>query len=61
MNTTIADFVLSNPSNKEESKEDFETSLDFDDVIDAAAPTLVYIKESNIIAWYETESNIGFK
>jgi hypothetical protein len=61
MNTTIADFVLGNPSNSEESKEVFEASLDYDEVLTISSPTLVYIKDSNIIAWYEIQSNIGFK
>ena len=61
MNTTIANFVLSNTSNSTDSREVFEASLDFDEIISVASPTLVYIKNSNIIAWYEIQSNIGFK
>lgn len=61
MQTTIANFVLSNPSNSELSKEEFESSIDYDEVITATSPTLVYVKNSNIIAWYEIQSNTGFK
>ena len=61
MQTTIANFVLSNPSNSDLSKEEFESSIDYDEVITVTSPTLVYVKNSNIIAWYEIQSNIGFK
>ena len=61
MQTTIANFVLSNPSNSDLSKEEFESSIDYDEVITVTSPTLVYVKNSNIIAWYEIQSNTGFK
>lgn len=61
MQTTIANFVLSNPSNSQDSREEFESSIDYDEIVTLTSPTLVYIKDSNIIAWYEIQSNIGYK
>lgn len=58
---TIADFFLSNPSNNTQSKQDFESDLVYDEILTDASPTLVYRKGSNLIAWYEIESNLGYK
>lgn len=61
MQTTIADFVLSNPANQDVDKTTFETGLDFDSIIDDAEPTLVYVKNNIAIAWYERNAMVGFK
>lgn len=61
MQTTIADFVLSNPANQDVNKITFETGLDFDNIVDDAEPTLVYVKNNIAIAWYETNAMVGFK
>jgi hypothetical protein len=61
MQTTIADFVLSNPANQDVDKPAFETGLDFDSIVDDADPTLVYVKNDIAIAWYETVAMLGFK
>jgi len=49
MQTTIADFVLSNPANQDVDKTTFETGLDFDSIITDAEPTLVYVKNRVIL------------
>jgi hypothetical protein len=61
MQTTIADFVLSNPANQDVDKTTFETGLDFDSIITDAEPTLVYVKNNIAIAWYEQNAMVGFK
>jgi hypothetical protein len=71
MQTTIADYVLSNPSNINNedlgtndpaaAKAAFEVGLDFDTTEDAADPTVVYIKNENIVAWYDRNAMVGFK
>lgn len=71
MQTTIADYVLSNPSNINnqdqaiadltEARVQFEYELDFDTREDAADPTLVYIKNNLIVAWYDKNAMVGFK
>lgn len=60
-NTTIGVFVSENEPNSEEPREAFELNLDFDLIENAAWPTLVYVKNSNIIAWYEVQANVGYK
>jgi hypothetical protein len=60
-NTTIASFVTENEYNNNETKEEFETNLVYDEVLTDAYPTLVYVKESNLIAWYEVQVNLGYK
>ena len=71
MQTTIADYVLSNPGNINnedlgtndltEAKAAFESGLDFDTIEDAADPTVVYIKNNIIVAWYDRNAMVGFK
>jgi len=61
MQTTIADYVLSNPSNTAETRENFESTLEYDEIIYDAEPTLIYVRSSNIVGWYEIETNIGYK
>lgn len=71
MQTTIADYVLSNPGNinnedlgtndSTEAKAAFESGLDFDTIEDAADPTVVYIKNNLIVAWYDKNAMVGFK
>lgn len=71
MQTTIADYVLSNPGNinnedlgtndPTEAKAAFESGLDFDTIEDAADPTVVYIKNNIIVAWYDRNAMVGFK
>jgi len=60
-NTTIASFVVDNEYNSSETKEEFETNLVYDKILMDAYPTLVYVKESNLIAWYEVQVNLGYK
>jgi len=70
MQTTIADFVLSNPANITAetlgtsdpalAKQAFEGRITFDDIIADADPTMIYIKNSLIIAWYEKNAMVGF-
>lgn len=71
MQTTIADYVLSNPGNINNedlgtndpalAKAAFESGLDFDTREDAADPTVVYIKNNLIVAWYDKNAMVGFK
>lgn len=71
MQTTIADYVLSNPGNinnvdlgtndPTEAKSAFESGLDFDTIETAADPTVVYIKNNLIFAWYDHTARVGFK
>ena len=71
MQTTIADYVLSNPGNINnedlgtndltEAKAAFESGLDFDTIEDAGDPTVVYIKNNIIVAWYDRNAMVGFK
>ena len=70
MQTTIADFVLSNPANINAeilgtsdpalAKQAFEGRITFDDIIVDADPTMIYIKNNLIIAWYEKDAMVGF-
>jgi len=70
MQTTIADFVLSNPANITAeilgtsdpalAKQAFEGRITFDDITTDADPTMIYIKNSSIIAWYEKDAMVGF-
>lgn len=72
MQTTIANFVLSNPPNynsdnlgtddTEQARIVFENMVPNASVVDAALPTLVYLNENeDIIAWYDTNAILGFK
>jgi hypothetical protein len=70
MQTTIADFVLSNPSNINATilgtsdptfaKQAFEGRITFDSVVTDADPTMIYIKDNLIIAWYEKDAMVGY-
>ena len=70
MQTTIADFVLSNPVNITAetlgtsdpvlAKQAFEGRITFDDITTDADPTMIYIKNNLIIAWYEKDAMVGF-
>jgi hypothetical protein len=70
MQTTIADFVLSNPANINAeilgtsdptlAKQAFEGRIAFDDIKTDTDPTLIYIKDNLIIAWYEKNAMLGF-
>ena len=70
MQTTIADFVLSNPTNINAeilgtsdpalAKQAFEGRITFDDILTDADPTMIYIKNNSIIAWYEKDAMVGF-
>jgi hypothetical protein len=70
MQTTIADFVLSNPANINAeilgtsdpalAKQAFEGRITFDDILTDADPTMIYIKNNSIIAWYEKDAMVGF-
>jgi hypothetical protein len=70
MQTTIADFVLSNPANINAAilgtsdptlaKQAFEGRITFDSVVTDADPTMIYIKDNLIIAWYEKDAMVGF-
>jgi hypothetical protein len=70
MQTTIADFVLSNPTNINAeilgtsdpalAKQAFEGRITFDDILTDADPTMIYIKNNLIIAWYEKDAMVGF-
>ena len=70
MQTTIADFVLSNPANITAeilgtsdptlAKQAFEGRITFDDITTDADPTMIYIKNNLIIAWYEEDAMVGF-
>ena len=70
MQTTIADFVLSNPSNINAAilgtsdltlaKQAFEGRITFDSVVTDADPTMIYIKDNLIIAWYEKDAMVGY-
>lgn len=67
---TIAEFVLSNPANivaenlgtsdPTLAKQAFEARITFDNIITEADPTLVYINNNTIIAWYEKNAMVGF-
>jgi hypothetical protein len=61
MQTTIADYVLSNPANSDMDKTTFETDLIFDTILDDADPTLIYLSNNIAIAWYEQIAMVGFK
>jgi hypothetical protein len=70
MQTTIADFVLSNPANINAAilgtsdtalaKQAFEGRITFDSVVTDADPTMIYIKDNLIIAWYEKDAMVGY-
>ena len=67
---TIAEFVLSNPANINAetlgtsdptlSKQEFEARITYDNIITEADPTMVYINNNTIIAWYEKDAMVGF-
>lgn len=67
---TIAEFVISNPANitvenlgtsdPTLARQAFESRVTYDSIESAAAPTLVYIKNNKIIAWYEQDAMVGF-
>ena len=61
MQTTLADYVLSNPANSDMDKTTFETDLIFDNILDDADPTLIYVNNNIAIAWYEQIAMVGFK
>jgi hypothetical protein len=70
MQTTIADFVISNPANITAenlgssdptlARQAFQSRVTYDSIESAATPTLVYIKNNQIIAWYEKDAMVGF-
>ena len=70
MQTTIADFVLSNPANINAeilgtsdpalAKQAFEGRITFDTLVEDAEPTMVYVNNNLIIAWYEKDAMVGF-
>jgi hypothetical protein len=61
MQTTIADFVLSNPANINAeilgtsdptlAKQAFEGRITFDVLVEDAEPTMIYVNNNTIIAW----------
>jgi hypothetical protein len=67
---TIAEFVLSNPANINAetlgtgdptlAKQEFEARITYDNIITEADPTMVYINNNTIIAWYEKDAMVGF-
>lgn len=72
MQTTIADFVLSNPPNYNSSnlgtndptlaRSTFENILPSHSIETAAEPTIVYLNENqDMIAWYDVNAILGFK
>lgn len=70
MQTTIADFVISNPANitvenlgtsdPTLARQAFQSRVTYDSIESAATPTLVYIKNNQIVAWYEKDAMVGF-
>jgi hypothetical protein len=70
MQTTIADFVLSNPANINAetlgtsdptlAKQAFEGRITFDTLVEDAEPTMIYVNNNTIIAWYEKNAMVGF-
>jgi hypothetical protein len=70
MQTTIADFVLSNPANINAeilgtsdptlAKQAFEGRITFDVLVEDAEPTMIYVNNNLIIAWYEKDAMVGF-
>lgn len=70
MQTTIADFVISNPANIDAenlgssdptlARQAFQSRITYDGIIEDASPTLVYVKNNEAIAWFETNSLKGY-
>lgn len=70
MQTTIADFIISNPANINAeilgnpgpvlARQEFEARITYDTLIEQTDPTLVYAANNSIIAWYDKDAMVGF-